>query len=68
MDKLFDILNSKTKLSSKDLNLLFKNIAKKNYLIMMFNIFKNMRVMDSKSVNENITHNYILQGMKVLNG
>lgn len=35
---------------------------------MMFNIFKNMRVMDSKSVNENITHNYILQGMKVLNG
>lgn len=58
MDKLCDILNPKTKATSKELNLLFKNTTKqKNNLIVMFNIFIDMRVKDSKSVNGNIIYN-----------
>jgi len=55
MDKLFDILNSRTKSASKVLNLPFKNTTNQRdhllLLIMMLDIFNNMRVMDTKIVN-----------------
>jgi len=40
MDKLFDILNSRTKTASKELNLSFKNSAnQRDHLIIMLDIF-----------------------------
>lgn len=57
MDKLCDILNPKTKATSKELNLLFKNTTKQKNHLIMINIFIDMRVKDSKSVNGNIIYN-----------
>jgi len=69
MDKLFDILNSKPKADGKEFNLPFKNSTKqRNHLIMMLNIFKNMRVIGSKNVNGIFTNVDVTQRMKFING
>ncbi|KAF0718378.1 THAP-type domain-containing protein [Aphis craccivora] len=69
MDKLFDILNSKPKADGKEFNLPFKNNPKqKNHLIIMLNIFKNMRVIETKSVNGITTNVDVKQRIKLING
>lgn len=69
MDKLFDILNSKTKSASKELNLPFKNTTNQRvHLIMMLGIFNNMRVMDTKNINGNVIYIDVSQRLKCING
>jgi len=69
MDKLFDILNSKTKAASKELNLPFKNTTnQRDHLIMMLDIFSNMRVFDTKIDNGNITYIDVSKRLKFING
>lgn len=70
MDKLFDILNSKPKSEGgKEFNLPFKNsIKQKNHLIMMLNVFKNMRIIESKIINGITTNIDVTQRMKFING
>lgn len=69
MDKLFDILNSKPKADGKGFNLPFKNSSKqKNHVIMMLNIFKNMLVIETKTVNVITTNVDVTQRMKFING
>ncbi|KAE9536948.1 hypothetical protein AGLY_006755 [Aphis glycines] len=69
MDKLFDLLNSKPKADDKEFNLPFKNgPTQKNHLIIMLNIFKNMRVIETKTVNGITTKVDVTQRMKFING
>lgn len=69
MDKLFDILNSRTKAASKELNLPFKNTTQqRDHLIMMIDIFNNMRVIDTKIIDGNTTHIDVSERMKFING
>jgi len=69
MDKLFDILNSKTKAASKKLNLPFKNTTdQRDHLIMMLDIFNNMRVLGTKIVDGNITYIDVSKRMKFISG
>lgn len=69
MDKLFDILNSKPKSNGKEFNLPFKNSTKqKNHLVMMLNVFKNIRVIETKTVNGKTTNTDVTKRMKFIRG
>ncbi|CAI6357309.1 unnamed protein product [Macrosiphum euphorbiae] len=69
MDKLFDILNSKPKAVGKEFNLPFKNSTKqKNNLVMMLNVFKNIRVIETKTVNGITTSVDVTKRMKFIHG
>jgi len=68
-DKLFDLLNSKPKVGSKDFNRPFKNTQKqRDHLLKMLNIFKNKRVMETKIIDGKTELIDVTQRMKFLNG
>jgi len=69
MDKLFDLLNSKKKSGSKDFNRPFKNTAKqREHLLHMLEVFKNMRILDTKKVDGETVIIDVTKRMKFLNG
>jgi len=69
MDKLFDLLNSKKKSGSKDFNRPFKNTAKqREHLLHMLEVFKNMKVLDTKKVDGETVIIDVTKRMKFLNG
>lgn len=69
MDKLFDLLNSKPKVGSKDFNRPFKNTQKqRDHLLKMLKFFKNIRVMETKIIDGKTELIDVTQRMKFLNG
>jgi len=69
MDKLFDLLNSKKKSGSKDFNRPFKNTAKqREHLLHMLEVFKNMRILDTKKVDGETVIIDVTKRIKFLNG
>lgn len=68
MDKLFDILNFKTKEASKELIVPYKNTTnQRDNLTMMLDIINNMLVINIKIIDGNITYIDISQSIQFIN-
>jgi len=69
MNKLFNILNSKTKEGSKDFNRPFKNTtSQRQHLLSMLDAFKCMHVLETKIVNVELVFNDVTHRITFLKG